>query len=75
MKPSHYFPGDALVLGSSFWIRRIGRDEWLDDDAQLTDDPSRSAEFESREIAETILRLWVEEPKLWVVEQCFVAMR
>lgn len=75
MKPSQYFPGDTLVLGSSFWIRRIGRDEWLDDNAGLTDDASKAAEFASREDAQAFLRTLVDEWWLWVAEQCFVATR
>lgn len=75
MKPSQYFPGDALVVGSKFWLRRIGRDEWLDDNAEPTEDASKSADFDTREEADALLRSCVDEPKLWVAEQCFVAMR
>lgn len=68
------FPGDTLVLSESrYRLKRIGREEWLDDHANPTEDPERATDFASATDAAFFLLGHVEEPQLYHWEEIFVS--
>ncbi len=66
------FPGDSLLLGDSrYRLKRVGRDEWLDDHGTPTDDPEKATDFHSPTDASFWLITHIEEPKLYHFEEFF----
>ena len=66
------FPGDSLLLGESrYRLKRIGRDEWLDARAIVTDDAEQAADFYSATEAVLWLTAHVEKPEVWHFEEFF----
>lgn len=66
------FPGDSLLLGDSrYRLRRIGRDEWLNDRAEPTEDAEQATDFPAATDAAFFLIAHVEEPQLYCWEEFF----
>lgn len=66
------FPGDSLLLGDSrYRLRRIGRDEWLNDRGEITTDAEATTDFGSATEAAWWLIHHVEQPQLWHSEEFF----
>ncbi len=66
------FPGDTLAVGDArYRLKRVGREEWLDDQANPTDAVERAADFASATEATLWLIQYVEEPQLYHWEEIF----
>ena len=66
------FPGDSLMLGESrYRLKRVGREEWLDDHANPTDDVEQATDFASATESVMWAQRMVEEPWLYHFEEFF----
>ena len=66
------FPGDSYMLGASrFRIRRIGRDEWLNDQARPTEDVEEATMFATATEAALFMVEHLDEARLWHWEEFF----
>lgn len=62
------FPSDRAMCEVAFRVRRIGRDEWLDDHANPTEDPEAATLFGRATDAALFTLEHVDEPRLWTWE-------
>lgn len=59
-----------VATDERYRLRRLGRDEWLDDTADPTDDATRAAVFASATEACIFCLTHVDQPHLWIFEPC-----